>query len=176
LNPFEIKLIRFENRIGRTVLPTPPVSAAPTASPCCLTLHPPTDDRAPVSSWPTYQPRRPASRRLRRPSLSRMQRRRPRAPRLGRCRPMPRRGTVPAAPRPTLSLSLSHSASTRRPPLHPPPRCSPLKQSHRSRSNFLPRAAIFPLSAPTPCRRHIPRLRSSHRPAPPLRPLTSSHH
>jgi hypothetical protein len=34
LNPFEISLIRVENRIGRTVLPTPPVSAASTASPC----------------------------------------------------------------------------------------------------------------------------------------------
>jgi hypothetical protein len=32
LNPFKINLIRLENRIGRTVLPTPPVSAAPTAS------------------------------------------------------------------------------------------------------------------------------------------------
>jgi hypothetical protein len=32
LNPFEINLIRFESRIGRTMLPTPPISAAPTAS------------------------------------------------------------------------------------------------------------------------------------------------
>jgi hypothetical protein len=71
LNPFEIKLIRFENRIGRTVLPAPPVSAAPTASPRCLALHPAADDRAPVTSRPTCQPPRPASRRPRRPPLSR---------------------------------------------------------------------------------------------------------
>jgi hypothetical protein len=47
LNPFKIKLIRFENRIGRTVLPAPPVSAAPTASPRCLAPHPAADNQAP---------------------------------------------------------------------------------------------------------------------------------
>jgi hypothetical protein len=47
LNPFEINLIRFENRIGRTVPSTPPVSATPTALPHCLVPHPTDDDRAP---------------------------------------------------------------------------------------------------------------------------------
>jgi hypothetical protein len=71
LNPFEINLIRFKNRIGRIVLPTPSVSVAPTASPHCPAPHPVADDRAPVASRPTCQPRRPASRRPRRSPRSR---------------------------------------------------------------------------------------------------------
>jgi hypothetical protein len=39
--------------------PTPPVSAAPTASPRCPAPHPDTDDRVPVAPRPTCQPRRP---------------------------------------------------------------------------------------------------------------------
>jgi hypothetical protein len=57
LNPFEINLIQFENRIGRTA--GPPVSAVPTASPRCLTPHQAADDWAPVASRPTCQPRLP---------------------------------------------------------------------------------------------------------------------
>jgi hypothetical protein len=53
LNPFEINLIQFENQIGRTVLQTPPVSAAPSASPRCPAPHPATDDRPPIASRST---------------------------------------------------------------------------------------------------------------------------
>jgi hypothetical protein len=95
LNPFEINLIRFENRIGRTVLPAPPVSAALTASPRCLAPHPAAEDRAPVASRPTCQAPRSTSPRLR-----------PRASRPGRCHPTLSHGAVPTAPRaPSLPLS-----------------------------------------------------------------------
>jgi hypothetical protein len=50
LNPFEINLIRFENQIGRIVLPTPPVSAAPTAS---LRRTQPLTTGPPVAPRPT---------------------------------------------------------------------------------------------------------------------------
>jgi hypothetical protein len=54
LNPFEMNLIQFENRIGRTVLPTPPVRSVPTASPHCPTPHPAT--RRPRCSMPCQGP------------------------------------------------------------------------------------------------------------------------
>jgi hypothetical protein len=130
LNPFEINLIRFENRIGRTVLPTPPVSAAPTASPCRtqpLTTGPP------IASRPTCQPRRP--RRADPAALHcRAAMRRPRAPRPGRCHTdatLPCCSTPRRTGPPHLSLSLSHSASTRVHPSGPPPRRFPLKRSRR---------------------------------------------
>jgi hypothetical protein len=128
LNPFEINLIRFENRIGRTVLPTPSVSAAPTASPCCPVPHQPTDNRDPVASRPTCQPRRLASHRPRRSPLSRDNVPLVRAavgPLLRRCHPAALLHTVLGP------LSLSRSTSTRRPPLRPPPHRFPLKRSCR---------------------------------------------
>jgi hypothetical protein len=126
-------LIRFENRIEHTVLPVPPVSTTPTASPHCLTPHPAADDRALAASQPTCQPRRFASPRPRRPSLSRAQRRRPRAPQPGCCRLTPCCGAVPATPRPPISPSLSPSLPPT--PLGPPPRRSPLKQSKNAWSH-----------------------------------------
>jgi hypothetical protein len=127
LNPFEINLIGFENRIGRNVLPTPPVSAAPTTSPHYPALDPATDDRAPIASRPTCQPRRPASCRPRRPPLT--------------------RGNAPphAASRPPLSPSLSptpppcgaHPSGPPSPPL-------PLKPSRRPPAKkFLPHAPFI---------------------------------
>jgi hypothetical protein len=55
-NPFEINLIRFENRIGHTVLPTPTCQRHADR---LTTPHPATDDWAPVASRPTCQSRRP---------------------------------------------------------------------------------------------------------------------
>jgi hypothetical protein len=63
LNPFKINLIRFENRIGRTVLPTLPVSAASTASPRRtqpLTIRPHrTPAHLSAASTASRRPRRP---------------------------------------------------------------------------------------------------------------------
>jgi hypothetical protein len=151
LNLFEINLIRFENRIGRPVLPTPPVSTVLTASPHCPVPHPTTNDRTPVASRPTCQPRRLASCRPRRSPLPRQ------------CHAIALLHTVPGPPSLSLSLSLSpappphdvHPSGPPSPPLpvktEPPP---------ADRKNFLtprvvrlvrprPRAA---LSIPSPRR------------------------
>jgi hypothetical protein len=112
LNPFEINLIRFENRIRHTVLPTPPVSAAPTASLRCPAMHPDADDRAPVAPRSTCQPRRPTSRRPRRSPLSRGN--------------APPRCSTPRQATP-LSLSLSRSASMQHSPLRAPSPPLPVK-------------------------------------------------
>jgi hypothetical protein len=117
-NPFEINLIRFENRIGRIVLLDPPVSAALTASPRCLASPP-------VMSQPTCQPRRPCHAdpaALHCRAVTRL----PRAPRPGRCHTdatPPHCSTLHTGP-PSLPLSLPlflHAVPT--PP--PPPRRSP---------------------------------------------------
>jgi hypothetical protein len=123
LNPFEIKLIRFENRIGCTVPPAPPVTAASNASPCCLTPHLAANDRAPPS-----HPGPPVSHAVPRRA----------DPAALHCRATTRRGRAAAASTPRcraapcraqgpLSLSLSRSTSTRRPPLRPPSPPLPFK-------------------------------------------------
>jgi hypothetical protein len=64
LNLFEINLIRFENQIGRTVLPTPPVSAAPIASPHRtqqLMTGPPSRPGPPISHVDRVAPTSPSS-------------------------------------------------------------------------------------------------------------------
>jgi hypothetical protein len=103
LNPFEINLIRFENRIGRSVLPTPPVSAARTASPRCPVPHPDADDPAPSCLGP---PVSHVDRVAPTPAAlhCRAAARRPQAPRPGRCCTD---ATSPHCARPSLSPSLS---------------------------------------------------------------------
>jgi hypothetical protein len=108
LNLFEIKWIRFKNRIRCTVLPALPASAAPTVSPRYLTPHPAADDRAPVASRPTSQPRRPASRRPRHIPLLRGNARAPRAP-LSPSLPLPPRlhaAPTPPPPSPPLPFKI----------------------------------------------------------------------
>jgi hypothetical protein len=134
-------MIRLENRIGRTVLPAPPVTAALTASPRCLVPHPATDDWAPVASRPNCQPPRHASRRPRSLPLS------------GGNAPTPCRHAAPHHAMPPLSLSLSRSASMRRPPICPPPCRSPLKQSRRSPAEFFSPRAVR-LVRPRPSAAH----------------------
>jgi hypothetical protein len=139
LNPFKIKLIRFENRIGRMCC-WPHLSASR-----CLAPHPSTDDRGPVTSRPTCQPRRP-----RRPDPVALHcRARNAAAARAAAGPLPHAAVPRRYPRcaqsPPLFLPLSCSASTWCPPLRaPPPRRSPLKWSRRHRPNFLPRTTIFP--------------------------------
>jgi type VI secretion system secreted protein VgrG len=139
LNPFEIKLIRFENRIGSTMLPAPPVSAAPTASPRCLAPHPAIDDRGPrrilahlsVTSSdvvPTPPPSTVARQRAARTRHG-----------WATATPTPRRRAAPHLARaPSLSPAPPpHGAH----PSGPPPGRSPLKQSRRPPAEFfLPRA------------------------------------
>jgi hypothetical protein len=131
-----MNLIRFENRIGRTVLPTPPVSVEPTASPCCPAPHPAADDRAPVASRPTCQPHRPASRRPRRSPLSRGNA----PPARAAAGPLRHRRHAAAllhtAPGPPLSPSLSPTPPPRG--VHPsaPPRRFSLKRSRRPPAEF----------------------------------------
>jgi hypothetical protein len=114
LNPFEIKLILFENRIRRTVLPAPPISTAPTASPRCLTSRPgpPVSYVVPCRADPAALHCRAATRQTC-------------APRPGRCRtdatPPCCSTSCPGPP------SLSRSASTRRPPLRAPSPPLPFK-------------------------------------------------
>jgi hypothetical protein len=125
LNPFEISLIRFENRIGRTVLPTPPVSAAPTASPCRtqpLTIGPPSRPSLPV---------RRVDRITLTPPSSTVARQRAARVRCGRAAAAPTTCRHAAlrraqAPPPSLPLCL-HVAST----LRAPSSLLPLKPSHR---------------------------------------------
>jgi hypothetical protein len=147
LNPFEINLIRFENRIERTVLPTPPVSAAPTASPCRtqpLTIGPPSRPGPPISHVARVAPT---------PSSYAVAQQRATHARRGRAAvaPTTRRCTAPRRAQGPLSLPLSlplclHVAST---PPSPPPRCFPLKRSHRPPAEeFSPRAPfVSPIHA-----------------------------
>jgi hypothetical protein len=139
---FGANLNPFENRIGRTVLRTPPVSAVSTASSRCLTPHLAADNRAPVASQTTCQPRRPASRRPRRPPLS-------------------RRAQGPLSP--SLSLSLLFCLNVV--PTPPPPSSPlPLKQSRRSPAEiFSPPRAIHLI------RPHLSAAPSSPSPSHPLR-------
>jgi hypothetical protein len=128
LNPFKIKLIRFENRIGRTVLPAPPVSAALTTSPRCLVPHPAADDRAPchipahLSVTPSCVAPTPPPYTVARQHAART--------RSGRAAvtSMPRHHATPhhaqASP---LPLSLSRSASMQRRPLRAPSPPIPFK-------------------------------------------------
>jgi hypothetical protein len=117
LNPFEINLIWFENRIGRTVLPTPPVSAVPTASPCCtqpLTITPPSRPGPPVRHVACVAPTPPSSTiaRQRAAHACRSQ---------AAAAPTTCRRTAPRCARaPYLSLSLFRSTSTRRSTLRAP--------------------------------------------------------
>jgi hypothetical protein len=146
-NPFEINLIRFENRIGRTVLLTPPISAAPTASPRCtqlLTTRPPSCPGPPVRHVDLVAPTPPSSTVARQHAVA---------------GPLPRRRhfttlihTTPRAP--SLTLSPFRSASTRRPPLQAPPLPLPLKLSHRP-IFFFPRTPFG-----SPVHAHATRLRS----------------
>jgi hypothetical protein len=171
LNPFEINLIRFENRIGRTVLPTPPVSAAPNASPRCPAPHPATDDRAPVASRPTCQPRRPTSRRPRRSPLSH-----------GNAlpAPTPRRCAAPCCARAPLSLLLRlHVAST--PPAPSPPLLVKTEPPPTGRNFFLtPRAVRLVRPRPSAARsspspRRPPRWFSATGAPPPCQTPSSRH-
>jgi hypothetical protein len=134
LNPFEINLIRFQNRIGRTVLPTPPVSAAPTASLCRtqpLTIGPPSRPSPPVSHVDRVAPT---------PPLSTVARQRAARARRGRAAaaavPTPRRC---AAPHRARAPSLSPATPPRgvHPSGPPLPRRFPLKWSrHPPAKNF----------------------------------------
>jgi hypothetical protein len=126
LNPFEINLIRFENRIGRTVLPTPPVSAASTASPRrtqLLTIGPPSRPGPPVSRVDRVAPTPPSST-VARQRAARARRGRAAAASMTRRRTAPRRAQGP------LSLSSALPPHGVHPPC-PPPRRFPLKRSRR---------------------------------------------
>jgi hypothetical protein len=145
LNLFEIKWIRFKNRIRCTVLPALPASAAPTVSPRYLTPHPAADDRAPVASRPTSQPCRPASRRPRHIPLSRGNA----PPTRAAAGPLPRRCQVVAllhaTPRGPLSRSLSPSPPPRgaHPSAPPPSPPLPFKTEPPLAGRiFLPRASF----------------------------------
>jgi hypothetical protein len=124
----QINLIQFENRIGRTVLPTLPVSASLTASPHRtqpLTIRPPSHPGPPVSHVTRVTPTPPSS------TVARQCAARTRH---GRAAAMPttyRHTALCHARAPPLSLSLFRSASTRRPPLCPPPCRFSLKWSRR---------------------------------------------
>jgi hypothetical protein len=148
LYQFEKKMIRLENRIGRTVLPAPPVTAAPTASPRCLVPHPATDDWAPVASRPNCQPPRHASCRPRSLPLS------------GGNAPTPCRHAAPhrAMPPPPLPLSLPlrlHAAPTHLPPSPP----LPIKtESPLTGRIFLPARRSSRPSTPECCARFPHRL------------------
>jgi hypothetical protein len=150
LNPFEINLIRFgnrTNRIGRTVLPTPPISAAPTASPRRtqpLTTRPPSCPGPPVRHVDLVAPTPPSSTVARQHAAA---------------GPLPHRQhfttLIHATPRaPSLTLSPFRSASTRRPPLRAPSLPLPLKLSHRP-IFFFPRTPFV-----SPVHAHVPRLHS----------------
>jgi hypothetical protein len=120
LNPFEINLIRFENRIGRTVLPTPPVSAAPTGSPCRtqpLTIGPPSRPGPPISHVARVAPT---------PSSYAVARQRAAHARRGRAAvaPTTRRRTAPRRAQGPLSLPLSSALPSRG--IHPSEPPSPL--------------------------------------------------
>jgi hypothetical protein len=140
LNPFEIKLIRFENRIGRTMLPAPPVSTAPTASLRCLTLHPATDDRPhrvlahlSVTSSRVAPTLPPSTVVLQCDTYARHGR--------AAAAPMPRHHAAPRhAQGPTLSPTLPPRGAH---PSGPPPRRSPLKQSRRPPVEFFSPHASF---------------------------------
>jgi hypothetical protein len=130
LNTFEINLIRLENRIGRTVLPTLPVNATLTASPRCPVPPLAAEDRAPIASRPY----------------------------LSAAAPTPRRRAAPRCARPPLSLSLSpapppcgvHPSRAPSPPF-------PLKQSRRPPAEkiFSPRAPfVSSLHARASCIHH----------------------
>jgi hypothetical protein len=152
LNPFEINLIRFENRIGRTVLPTPPVSAAPTASlrhTQPLTTGPPSRPGPPVSH---IDPHRAD------PAVfhCRAATRRPRAPWPGHCRAnvTPSCCSTPCQA-PPHSPSLSPALPPRGAhPFGPPSPPLPLKPSHRPSADlFLPPRVVY-LARPRPSATH----------------------
>jgi hypothetical protein len=113
LNPFEINLIRFENRIGRTVLPTPPVSAASTASlrhTQPLTIGPMSCPGPPISRVERVAPTPPSSTVARQRAACAHRGRAAAAP-TTRHRTAPRRAQAPHSLPLSLLLCL-HAAST----------------------------------------------------------------
>jgi hypothetical protein len=114
LNSFELKLIWFENRIGRTVLPAPLVSAASTRS-LALTPAPCRCPPGPKDARPRLSVTRVRAACVQPPAAVAWQRRRPRVPWPGRCCPTPRRYAVPAAPGPPLSRPRSTPRVAQRP-------------------------------------------------------------
>jgi hypothetical protein len=174
LNPFEINLIRFENRIGRTMLPTPPVSAAPTASlrrTQPLTIGPPSRPDPPVSRVNRVAPTPPSS-------IVTRQRADDMPPHCSTQRPGP-----PLSP--SLSFALPPCGVH---PLGPPPRRFPLKRSrrppaevfshpahHLSRPSTPERRAFIPIaqasSSPVFCHWSPSFAPDSIRASPPFAPL-----